>query len=138
MVKALVFKGDKKPPKKRKREKTDDDHAEDGNQVVRADTSPEDDMKWVSADTVADISGPIMLVLATKPVTCIAVDQLGKVFASNIENMVDGEPNSAEPHDVRQVWIAQKIPGSEDRFTLKGHHGRLRIRTFSSYAESRC
>lgn len=126
MVKALSFKGDKKPHKKRKRAQ-DENNEEDASskqlQTVDADV-PEDDENWVSADTVEDISGPVVLVLATESASCAAVDSLGKVFTSKIENMVENEPSSAEPHDVRQVWISQKIVGSENSFTFKGHHGR--------------
>jgi protein FRG1 len=127
MVKALSFKGDKKPHKKRKRTQDDnnDEDASASKQLQTAESAaPEDDENWVSADAVEDISGPVVLVLPTQAVSCAAVDQLGKVFTSKIENMVENEPSSAEPHDVRQVWISQRIVGSENSFTFKGHHGR--------------
>ena len=38
--------------------------------------------------------------------------------------MVEGSPQSAEPHLVSQVWIATRVVGSEKNFTFKGHHGR--------------
>lgn len=38
--------------------------------------------------------------------------------------MVEGSPQSAEPHLVSQVWIATRVVGSENDFTFKGHHGR--------------
>jgi protein FRG1 len=125
MVKALTFKGDKKP-KKRKREHKPEEEGETSTskQLVPAEAGPDHDENWVSADSTTDISGPIVLVLPSEPVTCIAVDQLGKVFTSKIENMVENEPGSAEPHDVRQVWISQRIVGTENSFTFKGHHGR--------------
>lgn len=125
MVKALTFKGEK--PKKRKRAPKE----EDGNEVPAskqlvptADGAPEDDENWVSAEALTDISGPVMLVLPTQPATCLSVDQLGKVFAQKVENMVEDSPGTAEPHDVRQVWIATRIVGSEGDFTFKGHHAR--------------
>lgn len=126
MVKALSFKGDKKPHKKRKRkhEDTNDEDTPSSKQLVPADAEPDDDENWVSADAIEDISGPVLLVLPTEPASCIAVDHFGKVFTSNIENMVENEPSSAEPHDVRQVWISQKIVGTERSFTFKGHHGK--------------
>lgn len=128
MVKALTFKGDKKPHKKRKREvKAEDGDEEDApasKQLVPADAAPDEDENWVSADAIDDIAGPVVLVLASDPVACIAVDAIGKVFTSKIENMVENEPHSAEPHDVRQVWISQKIVGTENSFTFKGHHSR--------------
>ncbi|KAF7190533.1 Protein frg1 [Pseudocercospora fuligena] len=126
MVKPLSFKGDKKI-KKRKREAKDaeDEHdAPASKSLIPADAAPEDDENWVSADSIDDIAGPVMLVLPSKTVSCIACDQLGKVFTSEIENMVENEPSTAEPHDVRQVWISQKIVGSSNKFTFKGHHGK--------------
>ena len=126
MVKALSFKGDKKP-KKRKRvhAEDEDDGAAASKQMIPArEAEPEEDDNWVSAEEVTDISGPVMLVLPTQPVTCLATDAMGKVHASPVENMVEGSPQSAEPHLVSQVWIATKVVGSENDFTLKGHHGR--------------
>lgn len=124
MVKALSFKGEKKPHKKRKRahNEDDDDEAPSSKQLVTS--QPEEDENWVSADAVSDITGPVMLVLPSEPVTCLATDAMGKVFASPVENMVEDEPRTAEPHLVSQVWIATRIVGSEKDFTLKGHHGR--------------
>lgn len=126
MVKALSFKGDKKPHKKRKREHKveDDEDAPASKQLVPTDAPPEDDENWVSADALDDIAGPVMLVLPAEPVSCVAVDQFGKVFTSKVENMVENEPSTAEPHDVRQVWISQRIVGSDSSFTFKGHHGK--------------
>ncbi|KAI7156397.1 hypothetical protein KC349_g6317 [Hortaea werneckii] len=145
MVKPLAFKGEK--PKKRKRTTKDEagDGKEDGppnppktvattaatthalQQQQQADDAAEDE-NWVSAEHLADIAGPIMFVLPTRsphPPTSLSVDQLGKVFAQKIENLVEGLPDSAEPHDVRQVWIATRVVGSEGDFTFKGHHGRF-------------
>lgn len=128
MVKALSFKGDKKVHKKRKREKTEGDGDEQEQQkqsALPSDAAPTDEEHWVSADKVDDVAGPVMLVLSSsKPASCVAVDQLGKVFSSAVENMVENEAHTAEPHDIRQVWISAKIAGSSDRFTFKGHHGR--------------
>ena len=126
MVKALAFKGDKKP-KKRKRahnEDEDEDAATSRQLIPSADAEPEDDDNWVSADALTDITGPIVLVLPTEPVTCLATDAMGKVHASTVENMVEGSPQTAEPHLVSQVWIATRVVGSERDFTLKGYHGR--------------
>jgi protein FRG1 len=127
MVKPLVFKGDK--PKKRKRAHKADADNEDGapasKQLVTANEAPpDDDENWVSADSISDISGPVMFVLPTEPPTSMSVDQLGKVFSQKIENLVEGLPGSAQPHDVRQVWIATRVVGSESDFIFKGHHGR--------------
>ncbi|KAL7811807.1 FRG1-like family domain-containing protein [Trichoderma gracile] len=140
MVKPLTFKGDKKP-KKRKRaaaERADDDEAGESSsrqqkKLVRSDgggggggNDDEDqanDDSWVSADTVADVVGPVMIVLPTDKPSALACDAGGKVFALPIENIVDRNPASAEPHDVRQVWVANRVAGTE-HFRFKGHHGR--------------
>ena len=68
--------------------------------------------------------GPVMMVLPTEPATCLATDAMGKVHASPIENMVEGAPQSSEPHLVTQVWVATKVVGSEGDFVFKGYHGR--------------
>ncbi|KAL9116110.1 MAG: hypothetical protein Q9227_000479 [Pyrenula ochraceoflavens] len=124
MVKPLSFKGDKKP-KKRKHAKLEDNDADldaADSKAVQTIESTEDD-SWVSADAPSDLTGPTIFVLPTSPPTALSCDVNGAVFAIPIENMVEGEPSSAEPHDVRQVWIATKITGA-DTVTFKGHHGR--------------
>ena len=128
MVKSLTFKGDSKPHKK-KRKRTEAPEANEVNRGLSknpaaSNVNEDDDENWVSADAISDVAGPVVLVVPTTPVTCVAVDQLGAVFASRIENMVEDSPGTAEPHDVRQVWIATRIVGTEDHFTFKGHHGR--------------
>lgn len=141
MVKPLTFKGDKKP-KKRKREHRDDGAAEvvddSGNQVavtaagssskkVARATADEDNVEnddsWVSADAVGDVSGPVMFVLPTEPLTALACDANGKVFTLPVENVVDGNAATAEPHDVRMVWVANKIAGTENH-RFKGSAGK--------------
>lgn len=139
MVKLLSFKGDKKP-KKRKRENRDeagvDDDLNNGpgssskkNKAPAAtnvgnDDNVENDDSWVSADVVSDISGPVVFILPTEdPVTALACDANGKVFTLPVENMVGGNPATAEPHDVRMVWVANKIAGTEN-YRFKGHHGK--------------
>lgn len=128
MVKPLSFKGDKKS-KKRKvpldtTEKSGDDESPAKKQVVAADTSQtNDDDSWVTAEAAGDLIGPILIVLPSESPTCIACDQAGTVFTSVLENLVDGDPSTAEPHDVRQVWVVNRISGTE-HYTLKGHHGK--------------
>lgn len=139
MVKPLTFKGDKKP-KKRKREHKDDGAAEAGdsgnNQVASSSSKAarvvagaadednvENDDSWVSADAVGDVSGPVMFVLPTEPLTALACDANGKVFTLPIENVVDGNAATAEPHDVRMVWVANKIAGTENH-RFKGSAGK--------------
>jgi protein FRG1 len=137
MVKPLTFKGDKKKKRKRTDAGEGAGQAQDDNperqlkapkaddaatNVDAGDDTGEDD-SWVSADAVSDISGPVMFVLPSEPPTALACDATGKVFALPIENIVDGNPSSAEPHDVRQVWVANRIVGTE-HFRIKGHHGK--------------
>jgi len=129
MVKALAFKGDKPKPKKRKRAPNEGDDNAAPNKQIATTTSAvaaaeDEDENWVSADALSDISGPVMLVLPSESPMSLSVDQLGKVFAQKVENMVEGLPDSAEPHDIRQVWIATRVVGSEGDFMFKGHHGR--------------
>lgn len=124
MVKPLSFKGDKKV-KKRKRV-ADADDAEPSSSKALTTAAPaeaESDDSWVSADAPSDISGPIVIVLPTEKATCLACDAVGKVFASELENIVESDASTAEPHDVRQVFVANRVAGTEN-FNLKGHHGR--------------
>lgn len=131
MVKPLVFKGDKKPKKRKAPPSASvDADASDINitshQIITQDATTNDtvdDDSWVSAEAPTDLAGPVLLVLSSTPPTCVACDQNGKVFASVVENIIEGEPATAEPHDKRQVWIATTVAGT-DNFSFKGHHGR--------------
>lgn len=143
-VKPLTFKGDKKP-KKRKHRSLEDDNGNDtyhsgsktpGSLVTNpsssltqtgagagGDGSTEDDDSWTTPDAASDISGPTLIVLPTTPPTCLASDAHGNVFASPLENIVDNVPETAEPHDVRQVWVASTVAGTGGQINLKGSHG---------------
>lgn len=139
MVKPLTFKGDK--PKKRKHRdiaSTDSKFGTDTHTATSTGPSTNtrtpaeetqhledsaEDQSWVSADTPSDIAGPVVLVLPSDPPTCIASDANGKVFASELENLIEGDAATAEPHDVRQVWVATRVAGTES-FSFKGHHGK--------------
>jgi protein FRG1 len=132
MVKPLTFKGDKKA-KKRKRvdteEKFGDSEGSKSKSKEIAASKPEedapvvDDDSWVTAEATGDVVGPVIFVLPSDPPTCIACDTSGKVFASPLENIVADDPSTAEPHDVRQVWVANRVAGTES-FSFKGHHSR--------------
>ncbi|KFY15587.1 hypothetical protein V492_01880 [Pseudogymnoascus sp. VKM F-4246] len=127
MVKALSFKGDPKT-KKRKRVDTAAKFGEASKELTTdaagpVEDTPASDDSWVSAEATTDIEGPIVFVLPSEPPTCIACDTNGQVFASPLENIIDGDPSTAEPHDVRQVWVASRVAGTEN-FSFKGHHGR--------------
>ena len=118
MVKPLSFKGDPKP-KKRKRVARD----EDGEPIDASKPDAPADDSWVNADRVTDISGPILIILPTDQPSALACDATGKVFTLAIENMIENDPATSEPHDVRQVWIANKVAGS-NKFSFKSHHGK--------------
>jgi protein FRG1 len=132
MVKQLSFKGDKKS-KKRKRtvdtaEKFGDTVGSTGDEQslskkAELEASVEDDDSWVTAEAVGDLVGPVVFVLPSEPPACVACDTNGKVFASPLENIVNGDPSTAEPHDVRQVWVANRVAGTES-FSFKGHHAK--------------
>lgn len=121
MVKPLAFKGDKKA---RKRKALTHDE-EDASRTRGSASVPEenDDDSWVTAEARTDVAGPVVIVLPSEKPSCIACDANGKVFVSELENLVDSNPSTAEPHDVRQVWIANTVAGTEE-ISLKGHHGR--------------
>ena len=126
MVKPLVFKGDKKS-RKRKKPHTDNTFRCGDDLIApavpdRVDETKEDD-SWVTAEAVADVTGPVLFALASTKPSCIACDANGKIFASELENIVEGDLVTAEPHDVRQVWIANRVAGTDD-ISFKGHHGR--------------
>lgn len=126
----MTFKGDAKPKKRKRKDVT----AGDDDETHRPGTDPKaltqtatgvvhDDDSWVTAEVAVDIAGPIILILPSDEPSCLACDVNGKVFASRLENMVDGNLTTAEPHDVRQVWVANRVAGVEG-FSFKGHHGR--------------
>lgn len=127
MVKPLTFKGEKKPKKRKRTDVEAQDRGAASGDVAAsaagAEGDADSDDSWVSADAVTDVAGPIMFVLPTDPPAALACDANGKVFTLGIENIVDGNPTSAEPHDVRQVWVANRIAGTE-HFRFKGHHGQ--------------
>ncbi|KAI0548438.1 actin-crosslinking protein [Xylaria curta] len=125
MVKPLTFKGDKKPKKRKRTEAESASGSAETSELAAARAAEDggDDDSWVSAEVVGDVVGPVMLVLPTEPPRCLACDANGKVFTDPIENIIDGNPATAEPHDVRQVWVANKIYGTEN-FRFKGRYGK--------------
>ncbi|KAF4550562.1 FRG1-like domain-containing protein [Elsinoe fawcettii] len=119
MPKALSFKGDPKP-KKRKRAPSPSTTSVDPTYA----SEPQQENDWVLAESASEISGPVLLVFATStPTSCLASDANGVVYASKVENIVEGSPASAEPSEVRQVWVATCVAGS-DEVSFKGSHGR--------------
>lgn len=122
MVKPLLFKGEKKS---RKRKVSDGDEINTSDDAFKNLVVPKasvDDDSWVTAETPSDIIGPIVFALPSPHPCCIACDGNGKVFTSRIENIVGTDPATAEPHDVRQVWVACRVAGTEN-ISFKGYHG---------------
>ncbi|KAI6250628.1 hypothetical protein HI914_00299 [Erysiphe necator] len=129
MVKALTFKGDKKV-KKRKRVEIEEKFGDTGasesrkNNVAKlGDDAVAEDDSWISAEVPEDILGPIVIILPSEPSSFLACDSNGKVFTSTVENIIDNNPATAEPHEVRQVWVASRVAFTET-FSLKGHNGK--------------
>ncbi|KAL8647774.1 MAG: hypothetical protein Q9210_005360 [Variospora velana] len=116
MVKPLVLKGEKITKKRKAVSAEDNLQVQKKTRESRADVQEDD--RWVTADAVDDIRGPIVIVLPSTLPSCIACDAGGKVFVSKLENVVE-----VEPHNIRQVWIVSKVAGT-DNIGLKGHHGR--------------
>jgi protein FRG1 len=125
-VKPLSFKGDKKPSKKRKHRADEDNLPADSKALVHAPDEAADptaeDETWTTPDAPTDLSGPVVLILPTSPLTCLGADAHGNVFASLLENIVENVPETAEPHDVRQVWVASSVAGTGE-LSFKGSHG---------------
>ena len=140
MVKPLAFKGDAAPKKKRKHAARPSSPSAASPPPSSTPTAGDDDDTWVAADAASDLAGPVLLVLPppnathSRPstgdsptITCIACDANGEVFSSALENAIEGADPSAtaEPHDVRQVWVASRVAGTgEGVVSLKGHHGK--------------
>ena len=127
MVKPLAFKGDKKSKKRKAPHPDSSLTLADGDTnaltVLTTTTEAEIDDSWVTAEAATDVTGPIIFALPSAKPTCIACDTNGKVYTSELENMIGGDLATAEPHDVRQVWIASRVAGT-DEISFKGHHGR--------------
>lgn len=123
MVKPLSFKGEKKS-RKRKAADPESIKAEPCSDLIAPNaTEAAEDDSWVTAEAPTDIIGPIIFALPSQPPTCVACDANGKVFASELENIVEGDPRTAEPHEIRQVWVASRVAGTQS-ISFKGHHGR--------------
>ena len=126
MVKPLSFKGDKKT-RKRKAPNVDEETSwpipEEALMIAEETHEPNEDDSWVTAEASSDITGPVIFALPSTPPACIACDANGKVFTIELENMVDGNIATAEPHDVRQVWVANRVAGTEN-ISFKGHQQR--------------
>jgi protein FRG1 len=122
-VKPLSFKGDSKKPKKRKqRSYEEDDSGTPALDGAHPNRDPADDDSWTIPDQPSDLTGPTLIVLPTNPPTCLASDAHGNIFASQLENIVESYEETAEPHDVRQVWVASTVAGT-GQISFKASHG---------------
>lgn len=122
-VKPLSFKGDSKKPKKRKqRSYEEDDSGAPAIDGAHPTHDPADDDSWTMPDQPSDLTGPTLIVLPTNPPTCLASDAHGNIFASQLENIVESYEETAEPHDVRQVWVASTVAGT-GQISFKASHG---------------
>lgn len=120
MVKPLSFKGDKKPKKRKRHDVSEASEAIAGEPV--ADHSEND--SWTMPGDSAEVIGPTLIVLATNPPTCLAADPNGNVYACQLENMIEGDRRTAEPHNVQQVWVASRVAGmASNEVSFKGSHG---------------
>lgn len=124
MVKPLQFKGEKKSRKRKVPPDGDGTKksSNDASAVPKTSEASGEDDSWVTAEAPTDIIGPIIFALPSAQPCCLACDGNGKVFASGIENMVGADLATAEPHDMRQVWVACRIAGTE-KVSFKGCHG---------------
>ena len=141
-IKPLAFKGAKKSSSSKKRKAAaaglHHDHLDGPPSTTLPTSAPSsipadsnalaEDDTWVTADAPTDLTGPIIFVLPTQPTpSALACDDSGSVFTSQLENLIEGDPATAEPHDVRQVWIATQIPGAgggDVLVSFKGSNGR--------------
>lgn len=126
MVKPLVFKGDQKPKKRKTLHPESSLTLENGDSKYQSTAAEAEDDSWVTAEASTDVTGPIIFALPSVRPACIASDANGKVFLSELKNLIQGDLATAEPHDVRQVWIASRIAGTNE-ISFKGHHGRYGI-----------
>ncbi|KAA8913730.1 FRG1-like family-domain-containing protein [Sphaerosporella brunnea] len=135
MVSALRFKGDKKP-KKRKRAAADtaadDDNAGEGSSNSTKKSKQESPQEgeeaegWVDSEVIEDLTGPLLLCIATTPPTCLAADAAGTVFASRLSDISGEDLSTASPTAVQQVWACARVHGSNTTptFTLRSYTGR--------------
>lgn len=115
MVTKLKFKGEKQ----KKRKRTQDDAEK---QLASEDNGQEG---WTNAESLDDIStGPLFITFASSSPVAVASDPLGKIYASPITGAAEGEIGNAEPSDIRQVWIATKVIGS-NKISLKTATGKF-------------
>ncbi|KAJ9611259.1 hypothetical protein H2200_004442 [Cladophialophora chaetospira] len=121
-IKPLLFKGDKKPSKKRKHRPDEPDPDSSALTTSQNPDSTTEDDTWSTPDAPADLTGPVLLILPTQPPTALASDAHGNIFASLLENIVEDVPETGEPHDVRQVWVASSVAGTGE-VSFKGSHG---------------
>ncbi|KAL8278016.1 hypothetical protein RQP46_009648 [Phenoliferia psychrophenolica] len=135
----LTFKGD--APKKKKKSK-----GKASATAAHADDEDEVD-GWITVPTAALALGPIYLTLPTTSITaplCLAIQPTtGKTFpfalpkldtsaligldAEDLEAVIEDESGGSAggPQDVHHVWVATRIPDTNDRITLRSATGKF-------------
>ncbi|KAF9125346.1 hypothetical protein BGW39_007453 [Mortierella sp. 14UC] len=131
--KKLIFKGDTKI-KKKKRKAEDNGEENNDNHNDNADG-------WVPVKALSDLGGPLFLTFASDPPSCLIIDDKSKVSMSTLQAPTsqdsdddDGSSrkrppagpvnfDTAEPTAVQQVLVVTMIPDS-DRLTLKASNGK--------------
>jgi protein FRG1 len=83
---------------------------------------------WKLTNTILlpeDLTGPILITIASTPPTCLASDAIGSVFASPLTAIEGENLSTAEPTAVQQVWVCARVYGSTTgKFTLRSHTGK--------------
>lgn len=107
-VRRLAFKGE--PPRKKKKKELKPASIDSAlNQTDAGSFREQDEAEgWTDADSLEDLQGPIMITYAFDAAVSLVADARGSVFTIPLE------PDSvklsdAEPHDVRQVFVAASI-----------------------------
>ncbi|KAG0237725.1 hypothetical protein BGW42_000131 [Actinomortierella wolfii] len=117
----LSFKGDTDPLKKKKKKRKS--HSEKQEVEEKQDG-------WVKVRSLSELGGPLYLVFSSDPPTCLSLDDKAKLIMTPADTPEDNDDNdnhgvttldTAAPTTIYQVFVAARIPGSSDRFSLKTH-----------------
>ncbi|TPX48739.1 hypothetical protein SeMB42_g00323 [Synchytrium endobioticum] len=124
----LKFKGDSSSTGKKKR-KADDDPAGGCNTKSAKSTSSQATEGWVVAESEDDLLGPVFILsTTTDPPSVVSCNGKHHVALSLLENQEDATmdditPSNAEPYDVSQVFVCNRVAGSS-KVTLKSAFGK--------------
>lgn len=104
-IKKLSFKGDS--VKKRKRTVT---KSSTTSTTAEQSGTVDDEEGWLDADCLEDITGPTIVLFNYETPVSLCADSRGSVFTLPLDP-VPSSLSDAEPHDVRQVFIASSLAG---------------------------